>query len=244
MKKTQEKTVKSLVEQEPSLIEYFEIQGIDYCCGGDQTLKEAIESRDLESVEILSEVNQILADAGNSPMHSSTLIEPSYLSVSSLIQYITDKHHSFTRYLLEELDQLTEKIAQVHGHEQPELKALRTLFETFKGELTKHLQKEELYVFPSLIRLEKLSNGQVEGQPSNSVESLWNDIGNEHTATGEVLHKFEELTSNFTPPEHACESYRRTYSRLKDLTRDIHLHVHLEEHILLPKAQWLYQNLK
>ena len=243
MKNIHEKTIKDLVEENPNLIEYFEVQGIDYCCSGTQTLQHAIEKGSLDATDVLAEVDEILNAAAENSSSTTLLVDPAYLSVSSLIQYITDKHHTFTRFRLDELDQLTEKIAHVHGDAHPELIELRTLFVTFKGELTRHLQKEELYVFPSLIQLEKKSaSGETES--IREVDALWADIGQEHNDTGEVLVRFQQLTSGYTPPADACDSYQRTFSRLKELTKDIHLHVYLEENVLLPKAQKIYQNLK
>jgi len=243
MKAINEMTIKDLVEESPNLIEYFEIQGIDYCCGGNQSLQEAIEAKELEALEVVTAVNEILNNSAQQTTTQTVLIDPAFLSISSLIQYITDKHHRYTRVTLDQLEGLTQKIAHVQGSEHPELIALRDVFAAFKGELTKHLQKEELFVFPSLKKLEQSTSDRKPTTAGRTIEELWKDLGDEHQETGEVLLKFHKLTDGFTPPIDACDSYQRTFGLLKDLSQDIHMHVYLEENVLLTKAQKLYESL-
>ena len=58
----------------------------------------------------------------------------------------------------------------------------------------------------------------------------------EHDIAGEMLKKLNELTSNYTPPEDACNTYRASFANLKEMENDIHFHIHLENNILFPKA--------
>lgn len=242
MKAIAEKTINSLVDQEPSLIEYFEKRGIDYCCGGDLSLQKAIDLGQFDQELILSEIEQWL---DNSNTHGqSSLIDLEYLSISSLIQYIKDKHHAFTRTALETLSFLVKKIAHVHGEEHPELLELNKLFKTLNGELSAHLQKEELFVFPSFLYMEdQLKNEAKPAEPKRSVTTLWESIELDHLSVGEALEKIKKLTNNFSLPADACGSYIQTYRLLEQLSRDIHVHVHLEEHVLMQKAEKVYQEL-
>lgn len=242
MKAIAEKSINSLVDQEPSLIEYFEKRGIDYCCGGDLTLQKAIDLGQFDQELTLREIEQWL-DNSNTQRQSS-LIDLEYLSISSLIQYIKDKHHAFTRTALETLGFLVKKIAHVHGEEHPELLELNKLFKTLKGELSAHLQKEELFVFPSFLYMEdQLKNEAKPQEPKRSVTTLWESIELDHLSVGQDLEKIKKLTNNFSLPADACSSYTQTYRLLEQLSRDIHVHVHLEEHILMQKAEKVYQEL-
>ncbi len=244
MKTLTEKTINSLVDETPSLIEYFEKRGIDYCCGGDISLQKALELGQFDSSLILKEIEQWIDHAQTATSVPSSLIDMEYLSVSSLIQYIKDKHHVFTRESLKKLAVLVEKIALVHGKEHPELIELNKLFNSFEGELSAHLQKEELFVFPSFLYMEEqLKNDTSSGNPKRNVGTLWEPIEQEHVAAGQTLEQIKKLTNDFSLPEDACSSYAQTYRLLEQLTRDIHIHVHLEEHILMPKAEKIYQQL-
>lgn len=244
MKTLTEKTINSLVDETPSLIEYFEKRGIDYCCGGDISLQKALELGQFDSPLIIREIEQWISNSETMTPGQSSLIDMEYLSVSSLIQYIKDKHHVFTREALKKLAVLVEKIALVHGKEHPELIELNKLFSNFEGELSAHLQKEELFVFPSLLYMEEqLKNDSQPTEPKRNVNTLWEPIEQEHVAAGQTLEKIKKLTNDFSLPEDACSSYTQTYQLLEQLTKDIHIHVHLEEHILMPKAEKVYQQL-
>lgn len=58
----------------------------------------------------------------------------------------------------------------------------------------------------------------------------------EHNNEGERFRQIEELSSKYNPPQDACNTYRVTFAMLKEFEDDLHLHIHLENNILFPKA--------
>jgi regulator of cell morphogenesis and NO signaling len=58
----------------------------------------------------------------------------------------------------------------------------------------------------------------------------------EHSTEGERFRKIVELSNNYTPPKDACNTYKITFALLKEFEEDLHLHIHLENNILFPKA--------
>ena len=58
----------------------------------------------------------------------------------------------------------------------------------------------------------------------------------EHDNEGERFRKIEALSNGYAPPEDACNTYRVTLALLKEFEDDLHLHIHLENNILFPKA--------
>ena len=65
----------------------------------------------------------------------------------------------------------------------------------------------------------------------------------EHDNAGESTARIREITNNYNPPEDACNTFRLTYSELEEFEKDLHIHVHLENNILFPKAISLEQEL-
>jgi regulator of cell morphogenesis and NO signaling len=57
------------------------------------------------------------------------------------------------------------------------------------------------------------------------------------------MEKIRELTNNLTPPADACNTFKLTYKELEDFEKDLHIHVHLENNILFPKAIQLEEDL-
>ena len=61
----------------------------------------------------------------------------------------------------------------------------------------------------------------------------------EHAGAGAALARMRHLTGGYAPPEWACPTFRGLYFGLSQLEADMHLHVHLENNILFPRAAWL-----
>ena len=51
-----------------------------------------------------------------------------------------------------------------------------------------------------------------------------------------ALARIAELTDGHVPPADACPTFRGLYHGLSELEREMHVHVHLENHILFPRA--------
>jgi regulator of cell morphogenesis and NO signaling len=63
----------------------------------------------------------------------------------------------------------------------------------------------------------------------------------EHDSAGEALVELRRLTSDYTPPEDACNTFRALYFELAEMEGDLHRHIHLENNILFPRAMALEQ---
>ena len=57
----------------------------------------------------------------------------------------------------------------------------------------------------------------------------------DHLAVGDLLHRLREATEAFAVPEWGCNSYRTLFAELARLEADVLTHVHLENHVLLPR---------
>jgi len=58
----------------------------------------------------------------------------------------------------------------------------------------------------------------------------------EHTGAGDALQEIRRLTYDFNPPSYACSTVRALYEGLRVLEADLHVHIHLENNILFPRA--------
>nr|HPI80180.1 hemerythrin domain-containing protein [Cyclobacteriaceae bacterium] len=65
----------------------------------------------------------------------------------------------------------------------------------------------------------------------------------EHESVGKELDKIRKLSNNYALPEDACASYTLLYRMLDEFEDDLHLHIHLENNILFPKAVKLVKQL-
>jgi regulator of cell morphogenesis and NO signaling len=204
----------------------FKKAGIDFCCGGKKSLDDACNEKSIDPTLL---VNQ-LKDFENIPVSQTQSFNDWELSF--LIDYIVNIHHKFVVKSLPELSFYTRKIASVHGLHHPELIEIAELFEKIKVELLQHLHKEEELLFPS-IKAVSMNNSD---DARLFIISETNRMREEHEFAGGAMDKINEITSNYLVPEDGCNSYKVTFQLLHQFEDDLHIHVHLENNILYPKA--------
>ena len=101
-----------------------------------------------------------------------------------------------------------------------------------------HMMKEEAILFPYIVRLEEavIQNETVIPPPFGTVQNPVRMMEHEHDSAGAALRAIRQATADFTPPGDACISYQTLYSALAAFEADLHLHIHLENNILFPRA--------
>lgn len=232
----QEKTtIGDFVAQDFRTAAIFSKYGIDFCCKGQRTIEEVCTKKDINEANLLNELNVVLATKNDSGIDFNSW------PLDLLIDYIEKTHHSFVEEKTPVLIQFLDKLCNVHGSNHPELFEINELFKGSAGELSPHMKKEELILFPfikEMINATK-SHGSI-GQPHfGTVKNPITAMMNEHDAEGERFRTIASLTNNYTPPEDACNTYRVTFAMLEEFEKDLHKHIHLESNILFPKAKAL-----
>src|SRR5579872_2361057 len=167
MEITEKSNVGSLVASDYRLAEVFKKYDIDFCCNGNRTIGDACLQGGIESRELIRE---LIAKEG-SP--DKSVIDYNKWPVDLLTDYIEKKHH---RYVTEKLPVIKSYLAQLykaHEDHHPELFKISELFDVTAGELSKHMKKEELILFPYIRNLAKAkdSGHSLIRPPFGSVES-------------------------------------------------------------------------
>ena len=212
--------------------EVFKKYGLDFCCGGKKTVKEACAEKGLDVTKVEQELQQ--ADK----MPSSRPIPYGDWTLDFLADYIVNTHHSYVRKTLPDITAYAAKVMQVHGKHHPELIRINQLVSEVNAELTGHLVKEEKILFPYIKALVAAKNHTQPLQAAHfgSVQSPINMMEMEHELVGRNLDEIRQLSLNYVLPEDACASYTLLYRMLDEFEEDLHLHIHLENNILFPKA--------
>jgi regulator of cell morphogenesis and NO signaling len=204
----------------------FKEAGIDFCCGGKQSVEEACNEKGID----MSDLKKKLADLESLP--ADNIHNFNEWSLGFLCDYIMNTHHRFVLKSLPELVFYTEKIASVHGDRHPELKEVAGLFAEINRELLQHLKNEEENLFPAV--KEYLKSG------SDKAKSIITDqiarLSPEHDFAGGAMDKINSITGNYKMPSDGCNTYHVTFGLLEKFEDDLHVHVHLENNILFPKA--------
>jgi regulator of cell morphogenesis and NO signaling len=206
--------------------EIFKKTGIDFCCGGTKSLDTACMEKSIDPSVIVKQLKEL----ENTPVSQNQNFNE--WSLGFLIDYIVNTHHRYVLKTLPELLFYTEKIASVHGSHHPELIKAADLFKKINTELLQHLQKEEEVLFPSI--KEVINNNSTVAKAT--IISEISRMSGEHEFAGGAMDKINEITLNYLVPEDGCNTYKVAFKLLHQFEDDLHVHVHLENNILYPKA--------
>jgi regulator of cell morphogenesis and NO signaling len=225
---TPESHVATIARQHPATIKVFQRHRIDFCCGGKRSLAAACAELGLAEADVLGEV---LA-AAEGPQGER---EWSGSPLTELVAHIVSRYHETLRRDLPVLRELAVKVAHRHGGDVPALLAVREVVERLIDEMTSHMAKEEGVLFPLIVRLAG-DGGDALPLP---IDGPVRAMEHEHDEVGEMLHTLRALTQGFVAPESACNSFRGLYQMLAELEADTHVHIHLENNVLFPRAEEL-----
>lgn len=225
-------TVGEIAAQDVRKAEVFKKLGIDFCCGGRKTIKEAAAEAGLDEEQVLAKLHaaeQIAPASGAN--HDFDKWDLGFLS-----DYIYNVHHRYVRENGPIIEQLADKVALRHGVEHHELMELAHGMHDFMADLYSHLEKEEKQVFPVAKDLERQAN-----ITEQKIADVVKFMEEEHESAGEELRNFRALTKDYKLPANACNSYTYLYEKIKEFESDLFQHIHLENNILFPKIVKLEQ---
>ena len=229
---TATKTVREIALEQPTSIRVFEQFGIDYCCGGRKPLSEACEARNLEVDAVIAAL-EAAEDGTELPADDLT-----GKSLSGLCAHIVATHHEYVKRELPRLTALAQKVVNRHGENHPELPVIQATLARLGEELTQHLAKEEIVLFPYISKLERAI---AEGGPKP--QSCFGTVSNpiammtqEHDDAGLLLGVIRNKSNQYSTPEGACPTYHAFFDGLREFEQDLHQHVHLENNVLFPRA--------
>lgn len=232
MTTTIEKTIGQMVAEDYRKASVFEAFGIDFCCKGNKTMDEVCDAKGINKHLLLKDLEKIKNTETTNPFDYNSW------PLDLLADYIEKKHHRYVEEKTVQLKQYLEKISMVHGKQHPELFKIKELFLESAGDLAAHMKKEELILFPYIRKLvvaqkDKNSFNRPQfGTIQNPIEMMKHD----HDHEGERFRQIAELSNNYQAPADGCNTYKVTFSLLKEFENDLHLHIHLENNILFPKS--------
>jgi len=226
----------------PQIRQTLEKLGIDYCCGGKLSLREAIENLGLSTEDVIKDLQAAIKNSDDRQKYRNWSTE----SLTELTGHIEEKHHSCMKEQLPRLERLLDKTLNAHKEKLGQmLTELKEVYAALKSEIELHLAKEEQILFPFISQIENFQQNQTD-KPELHCGSVENPIGQmeyEHDNAGKALDKMRQVTLNYKVPEDACNTFKALYDGLKALEADLHEHIHLENNILFPRAIELEKNI-
>lgn len=224
-----QRNVGELVAEDYRRATAFKKHGIDFCCGGNVSVQTACVENGVAEDVILQSLNDAEATG------SSQTIQPADWPLGFLVDYIVNKHHWYIRESVPLLHEFTKKVARVHGPDAPELIEIAAIFDEVAEEMDVHMAKEERMLFPYIKHLADPGSEQ-SPSPFGSVSNPIRVMEDDHDKVANLVKEIRRLSNDYTPPAHACATYRVSFAKLQEFEEDLHQHVHLENNVLFPKA--------
>ncbi len=234
-----DRTIGSIVADDFRTAAVFNAHGIDFCCKGGRSLEEVCRTKGIDQARIEREIEQaITRDTGSDQDYKTW-------TLSRLIEHIERVHHRYVESRTTTLLQFIDKLCKVHGDRHPELFAIRREFQECAGAMAAHMKKEELLLFPFINQLEKArQHGSALPTPHfGTVDKPIAMMEHEHEGEGERFRRIAELSEGYTNPPDGCTTYATAMAMLQEFEQDLHLHIHLENNILFPRAKMLEKEL-
>lgn len=197
----------------------FDAHQLDFCCGGNQTLRAAAAAAGIDAAPIV---------AGLQTLQRQGVVDDAQdvdaLDTPALVAHILARFHAVHREQLPELIRLARKVESVHGERADCPHGLADHLAEWAQELESHMRKEEDVLFPMIVR----GAGDRAGAPIAVMRM-------EHDDHGVSLRRVAELTNDITPPPAACTTWRALYTGLRGFRDDLMQHIHTENNILFER---------
>ena len=211
-----ELAIGQIAVQLPGATAVFRRLKLDFCCGGQISLRQAANDKGLNLPALLQELGTL--------QRSDTL--PEVQETGALIDHILARYHEVHRAQLPELIRMARRVEAVHREHPQVPRGLADFLDGLEQELLSHMRKEEQVLFPML----KAGGNAFVVQPIAMMRD-------EHTDHGEALERLAALTNDITPPEGACNTWRALYAGIAQLREDLIQHIHLENNVLFPQFE-------
>src|SRR3989442_15161160 len=128
MELSKETKVKEIALSYPGARQILEDAGVDYCCGGGESLHEACLQAEVPAEEILKRLRENKAQAGpDERVWISSLLR-------DLTGHIRERHHRYVREAIPRLRSLLAKVLKKHGEKHRDTKEIKEIFRNIARE--------------------------------------------------------------------------------------------------------------
>ena len=185
---------------------------------------------------------KILIDLKSPKVNSIDYLKFNDWSLDFLCDFILSNHHKYIRKMMPKIISAGKLICGKRSDKFNLYKELTQL----NNDLEFHMQKEEKLLFPYIKKMNKLLNDKTEYEipPFGSIVNLIRVIEKEHISAEKSLIKIKKICSG-SKAGTADQKNKKTLNEfMREFDTDFHIHIHLENNIMFPKAISLEKKLK
>jgi regulator of cell morphogenesis and NO signaling len=154
------------------------------------------------------------------------MMNPAALPNEALVAHIVEHHHAYARRALPYIVPLLAKITGSHRRRNQKLAALCDAGHELADVLEAHIEAQERALFPELL---------ARAPCQEVVRRELAGVLRHHREVDLLLARIRWLADDYDVPEWAGRSYQVAMEELAALEEDVKEHLHIEDHVLIPR---------
>jgi regulator of cell morphogenesis and NO signaling len=166
-------------------------------------------------------------------------------SLQTIVDYIRRTHRYYLSKKLLEIEQSISILLKNYEGNHPLLSVLDKFYSEYKKDLIEHIKTEEANILPYIDMLLKMQQDNTlafDPRHQSRQISLRSFVEN-HEDTEEDLSKVRNTILQYQPPVTNQTPYRILLTQLQMFERDLAVHALIEDHVLIPRALNLEEQL-
>ena len=209
---TMDKTVREFALENPTATRVFEKLGIDYCCGGNRSLQDACDNANLTSIKYW--IRWRVPSGMRGHAEGSELADRASREFNRAYQEHPPQIHAGSD--CPPWSPVGQSL--LSPREKPSGTArIREIFQGLAQELTTHLMKEEVVLFPHIVRMEEATVEMIESPASfGIVKNPVSMMEQEHDSAGNALRAMRMREQRIYSARGWCVSYQTLYRALAE----------------------------
>jgi regulator of cell morphogenesis and NO signaling len=243
------KPVKELLFLYPDLFDFFEKYNVDFYCNGEQTISEILSNTNAKNEEKKIFLNRLQVIISNQAKNKN-IENHLNATLKDLCTYITEKHHSFVLSEIKVIEELYNGLKCMDNDNDERILQAEKLTNQLFLELKTHLSKEETVLFPLVKYLEGCK--QFAEKPhlgrNRPMEKSILVLEADHNLSVGVVSKIKKILRSIKNNELDRKALKALVGKIDGFEKDLHIHIHLENNLLFPKAieleDYLYTTYK
>lgn len=222
-------TLAELVLERPARSAPLDLLGVNYCCGGDESLAVACSQRGLDPQAVIR-----MLDTSESSQEGVEA-DLKRLSLRELCVLLETRHHVELLHRLDNLESLMTRVAGAQGRHDPRLVRMNAVFAILRGELRGQISLEKRKLLPLVRALD--SGTGLRDWLAKDFEQICQELSASRATVAGALEVMRGLSNGFGAPDGTSCEMRELCNGIRKLSAQTRLHAHARNNALIPKAR-------
>ena len=164
--------------------------------------------------------------------------------VEWIISYLRNAHKCYIDFRIPEIERQILNFEKQADRQEKNVELLLNFFREYIKEFSIHIEKEEKYVFPYIIKLNKLNSDTSIVRQKDYLNYSIDKYHEDHNNIEETLYDLKNILLKYLPPPVSNCQYNNLIFDIFRLESDLLDHAELEENVLFPRVREMEERIK